>query len=140
MSTKDKYADRALFFTGDEKDRRGQLYSKLAMNKTQFGVAVNQSDPNTDRAGDMFLHLMKAMDYTPEKKQPGMHDNDVHNEFVDFIVKTALWHRKLDRPTGLREVSETVESLVNLYMQILGGVSSGDLKANEDAGRFNIRE
>ena len=46
----------------------------------------------------MAYDVMKAQNY--EVKQPGTSDTDLHSDFTDFIVDTALFHRALDVTSG----------------------------------------
>lgn len=90
-------------------DECGELYVKAFYQGEHFGIAINENNANDifDKlAGD----LMMAVNYT--NKTPEMHTNDVHWEFTDFIVKTALWHKELDKSTEVGTLLDPIRKAV----------------------------
>jgi hypothetical protein len=75
----------------------------------------NYSVPlNTDREpqlmfGNSLESIMLAKNYNQSTKQDKMGDNDVHNQYVDFIVRTALFHREIDNPTTMGSGLDTIK-------------------------------
>lgn len=88
--SKIKYSDYKWLFTSD-KDQRGNFFSKLFIKNLSNAINENPADILAHPAA---LRVMTSLDY--EVKAPGMRDNDIHYEFTDFIIKTALFHRKID--------------------------------------------
>lgn len=50
-------------------------------------------------SGSVVEGLMFAKNYRKDKREAGMKDDDIHYQYVDFIVRTALFHRELDKST-----------------------------------------
>lgn len=59
------------------------------------------SDKNPEIEGYGVEGIMLAKNYRPSARIAGMQDNDIHNQYIDFIVRTALFHREIDNPTTL---------------------------------------
>lgn len=53
-------------------------------------------------------NVMLVKNYTQASQKPGMGDNDIHNQYVDFLVRTALFHREIDAPTSVGSGLENV--------------------------------
>jgi hypothetical protein len=77
-----------MFFTGNERDYRGDLYAKTCL-EAPYNAPSESVQTRT---------IMLAGNYLPETNPRGIMDNDVHPEFTDFIIECALWHRELDKP------------------------------------------
>ncbi|CAH6421678.1 Hypothetical protein KVN_LOCUS408 [uncultured virus] len=97
MAGNDVNNDRKWLFTS-ENDLRGNLFSKLAFDSA-FN-SKNEASPLSN-AGDLLYDLMRSQHY--EKKDPSLdiRHNDVHYEFTDFIVNTALYHKELDKSSEI---------------------------------------
>jgi len=114
MSSTNERTVLGLFFTGDKNDNRGLTF-------------YNRCSTSPDSPACQSLAV--ASSYS--NKQSGMNDNDLHNEFVDFVVETALWHKRIDIPIGESAVTQNIRDAVRNHMKILGDNTSTDLK------RFN---
>lgn len=65
-------------------------------------TTILNSDKNPkELIGQKVEGIMLAKNYRSNAKVTGMADNDIHNQYVDFVVRTALFHRELDNPTTL---------------------------------------
>lgn len=65
-------------------------------------TTILNSDKNPEGLiGQLVEGIMLAKNYRPNAKAPGMADNDIHNQYVDFVIRSALFHRELDNPTTL---------------------------------------
>lgn len=65
-------------------------------------TTILNSDKNPEALiGQLVEGIMLAKNYRQNAKAPGMADNDIHNQYVDFVIRTALFHRELDNPTTL---------------------------------------
>jgi hypothetical protein len=115
MTSPNEHDYRGMFFTGKENDKRGDYYSSLCM-ASPYNAAINAEDDTNKRC---LVGLMLAGDYYV--KQPDMRDEDIHNEFVDFIVETAMWHRTIDRSTEAYLGLETVRKVIDAYIRIMDG-------------------
>lgn len=62
---------------------------------------------------------MLVKNYTTPKERD-MNDNDIHYQFVDFIVRTALLHKELDRSTSAfptaKKMSDSFDAAVDLTL------------------------
>jgi hypothetical protein len=114
------------------------------------------SNPNT-LLGTVLENVMFVKNYDESSKAQGMkgagHDNDIHNQFVDFIVRTALFHREFDRPTtvgsGLVAVHDSftvaTEQALNsklgrseiLREELLNNMVPTDFELNESSTYFD---
>lgn len=111
----DTYDERRYLFTNDT-DRRANLFTKALEECT----AKDLSKDNCSLLRDIAL----SKNYLDAYKAPGMRDQDIHYEFTDFIVKSALFHRKIDRELSggararnisLRDSSEAKAVYDNVY-------------------------
>lgn len=76
-----------------------ELFTKLFIETSpNYIVSINESDPTNISNIPAAYNLMKAEDYS--NKQPGESNNDVHCDFTDFIIQSALFLREIDQPTG----------------------------------------
>lgn len=66
-----------------------------------YTTILNSDKRPEDLIGQLVEGIMLAKNYRPNVKVTGMADNDIHNQYVDFVVRTALFHRELDNPTTL---------------------------------------
>lgn len=104
----DKYDDRKWLFTDDDDDLRGNLASK-AFFADDGGESVNEEPDKF--INDQAPLFMKVSSY--DNRQAGEYDQDVHHEFTDFIVNTALFHRELDKQTELGKEYETLSTRID---------------------------
>lgn len=88
------------FFTGVEGDRRGQYLA---------------SGPNNEL---VLRSVALAENY--RNKESGMNGKDVHWEFTDFIVESALWHKSIDRSIKEFGPVSQIDSYLNQVAELLG--------------------
>lgn len=93
----DHNQEKRWFF--NPRDNRGALYSKVFLHGDNFAAVV---DPLNTPAADM----MRSEFY--QTNTPGQSNEHLHEDFVDFVINTALYHRELDRPTQSGNQVETV--------------------------------
>lgn len=93
--------DFVLPFFGD--DGRGKTY--VSVNYRGDDFTKSAGDPRVD------AHLLGVMlsDNYVNVYERGC----VHPEFTDFIIRTALVHRSIDKPTGLGKLDSDTDELVN---------------------------
>jgi hypothetical protein len=105
--------------------------------------AGNYTTPlNTDKEPELLIgstieSIMLAKNYNSSVKDSRMGDDDIHNEYVDFIVRTALFHREIDNPTtlgsnlaGLKEsFSQATEDLLSQSLKDMAPQVNPALKA-----------
>jgi len=111
MAAGDKYSDYKHFFSNDG-DQRGQAYAALFIHGAN---AVNQTQSilNFPEA----YNLMISREY--ETKAPGMRDIDVHYEFTDFVIKTALYHKLIDgKALNSTEAQPFFENVVKRWNEL----------------------
>lgn len=70
-----------------------------------------QKDPNL-LYGTSLENIMFAKNYNQSSKVAGMSEDDVHHQYVDFIVRTALFHREIDNPTTLGSGLNTIREIL----------------------------
>lgn len=127
MSASNKYGERKWLFT-TQNDIRGNLFSKAAY--------VEDFTPMEDFGGSLLENIMTARDY--EKKEPGMFDTDVHYEFTDLIVKTAFFHKEIDKSSETGSRTEQIRKTLGDYIPILFGVPNANLKPQPDGTSLNL--
>lgn len=75
---------------------------------------INTATNPKSMIGTVLENIMFVKNFEEASKAQGMkgpsHDNDVHNQFVDFIVRTALFHREIDNPTTIGSGLSTVRN------------------------------
>jgi hypothetical protein len=90
-------------------DGRADLFIKLFL--PNFNESINEREPtslSTDHT--MAYDIMRAQNYDASSKPAGMDDNDLHYDFTDFIIQTALFHRLIDTPTGAGNAKTTLNT------------------------------
>ena len=102
----------APFFGGDEKC--------LAFFEALSPSISRNEAPNTEEnasaiQGSHLWEMMLAKNYNQKPRNMG--DDDIHHQFVDFIVRTALFHKEIDRPTKLGSIGETARKIVRQNIQ-----------------------
>jgi hypothetical protein len=90
-----------------------ELFTKLFIeNAPGYSRSINEGDPASIANFQHSFNLMKAEDYN--RKEPGMSNNDVHWDFTDFIINSALFLRSIDQPTGRGAVNpEELRTTIN---------------------------
>lgn len=79
---------------------------------------------------------MLAKYYNDSVRVSGQGDNDIHQEYTNFIVRTALFHRELDRTTSTgSEMVELQNAVKDAYTDLMGEKLSKIVKT----GFFNPR-
>lgn len=86
----DKYDDRKWLFTSDPNDLRGNLAAKAFLGQDQAFAQMFIRAQNYDTKGNL-------------------RDNDVHPEFIQWIVDAALHAREIDPPMGFAITGEIAE-------------------------------
>lgn len=81
------------FAPNDNYEGRGRLFWSLFIDKTT-NESVNHNRPE-DINGKPALDVMQVRNYT-QKPQSDAADTDIHNEFIDFILNMAHYHKALD--------------------------------------------
>ena len=78
-------------------DGRGSQFINLNYKGTNYESPINNIKyPDTIR-GEPLFQLMIAKNY--DNKIDDQSPNDIHQEFVNFIINLALSHRNIDKPT-----------------------------------------
>lgn len=130
-------APLGMFFSGNKKDRRGNLYIKLALNSPDFNQSVSDGNVGKEvsqREHDL-LKLLKAKEYSKTTKSQGLslNDNDFFYEVSDMIIQAALWHKKIDKSTeeglGLSDINNVLRAYQLVYTKVI----------NNPATDFNIK-
>lgn len=91
MSLKDSIS---LFF--GESEKAVPFFNALYRN-TNYSSCPN-TEKGTGLEGTEIFEMMLARNYN---NKTGINDEDIHHEFIDFIVNTALLHKKFDEPKGI---------------------------------------
>jgi hypothetical protein len=101
------YDDISPFFSNDG---RGVQFVHFNYKGNDYESSINTSNDTDSIIGEPLFQLMIAKNYL--SKVPTQNDNDIHQDFVNLIVKTALAHRDLDKPsTNVADISKTVETV-----------------------------
>jgi hypothetical protein len=88
------YDDISPFFSNDG---RGAQFVHFNYKGNEYESSINTSKNTDSIIGEPLFQLMVANNYV--SKTPDQNINDIHQDFVDFIVKIALSHRNLDKPS-----------------------------------------
>lgn len=94
-------------------DGRADLFIKLFWKNMDAPINTTATKIYENELSSA-LSFMRAKEYTSQsqsqaKNETGydMNDDDVHYDFTDFIINTALFHRALDQPTGVGMFTKT---------------------------------
>lgn len=92
MSSISEHREKVAFFGGDG---RGRLFTKLFFPQGNYKFVLNNSDPESIIGTDAWS-VMSAANHEDNKD---MLDDDIHPDFTDFIIQTALFHKTIDKST-----------------------------------------
>lgn len=110
----DTYDERRHLFTkSDDNDMRGNLFTR-ALEKCQ------SKSPDTCTLINDIARASSYEDYC----RKGMSDIDIHYQFVDFIVKSALYHREIDKPFGAGNRVEQAKTTIKYYTDAITGADN----------------
>jgi hypothetical protein len=100
------------FFSGVEKDVRGNRWAEgcIAGNAMHSTVQLG-----SDASGSLCYEWIRAATY---KKVPGMRDDDFSHEAIDFLIRTALYHRELDARTGVVPERQSFLNSIDVAAQV----------------------
>jgi hypothetical protein len=90
-------------------DGRGVQYTNLNYKGTDYECPINSIDNTDNIIGEPVFQLMirKNMEGTSDDSY------DISEQFVDFIIKTALFHKSIDAPTSSPKVAAALLMLDN---------------------------
>jgi hypothetical protein len=90
-------------------DGRGVQYTNLNYKGTDYECPINSVDNTDNIIGEPVFQLMI------KNNVEGVSDNsyDISEQFVDFIINTALFHKSIDAPTSSPAVAAVLSSLDN---------------------------
>ena len=84
------------FFGNSE---NGPIFASANYSGTQFEHKL-ASHSSVDEIKDTLLYQLMTQGGHDSDRDNGSNDNDLNSVFVDFVVRTAQFHRVIDRPTG----------------------------------------
>ena len=133
MSGVSIHREKEPFFGGDGRSR---LFTAFFFPTRNFREVINNDDANRI-VGTSAWSVMSAANH----ENSGMNDNDIHPDFTDFIVQTALFHRELDKSTKTGTVVDQLwQNIYNaVYNALLipsgnfGTISSASLNLQQPA-------
>lgn len=102
-------------------DGRESLYSKIFLPETPVSIPEYNWSSHTDS-------VVRAKNYN--NKSEDMEQNDIHNEFTDYIIRSAVVHKNLDKSaesgTRLQSIRDTVSRNAQCvsYSSLYGGALS----------------
>jgi hypothetical protein len=106
------YDDISPFFSNDG---RGVQFVHFNYKGNEYESSLNTAKNSDSIIGEPLFQLMISNNYL--SKRSNQNNNDIHQEFVDFIIKTALSHRNLDKPSiNVVNVMENV-NLVDIALE-----------------------
>jgi len=110
----DKYDERRHLFTSlDDRDSRANLFTK----------ALELCPQRKLDECSLLNDIARAKNYENTYKQ-GMNDNDIHWQFVDFIVKSALYHRNIDESTTSGTRLADINKVLDIQLPLITGEDS----------------
>ncbi len=106
------YDDISPFFSNDG---RGVQFVHFNYKGNEYESSINTSKNADSIIGEPLFQLMISNNYL--SKTADQNNNDIHQDFVDFIVKIALAHRNLDKPsTNVTDIMRNV-NLVDMELE-----------------------
>uniref|UniRef100_A0A6C0ACR7 Uncharacterized protein n=1 Tax=viral metagenome TaxID=1070528 RepID=A0A6C0ACR7_9ZZZZ len=109
-------------------DGRENLYAKLFLPETKVAIPEYNNCKNADS-------VIRCKNYF--NKTDNMSENDIHNDFTDYVIRTAVAHKNLDRSaeagTRLQSIRDTISrnSKCMSYSSMNGGSLSVSLPTGE---------
>jgi hypothetical protein len=80
-------------FFGTSKDQRGETFTHLNYNGSDYGVALNAGDVDSIKTQPVF-QLLLSNNYT-DHVTPQL-DDYIHQSMIDLIINTAQFHKMID--------------------------------------------
>lgn len=128
MSGTSVHREKEAFFGGDGRSR---LFTAFFFPQKNYREVLNNNDARSI-VGTPAWDIMTAGNH---EDSTGMNPTDIHPDFTDFIVQTALYHRELDKSTRSgtildlvsQEVYKEVYNLLSQTPTNLGNISSANL-------------
>ena len=122
-------------FFGDSNATADFVFANFEGSNDYDTPLNTKENPSLD--GKLIKNIIYAENYNNYKgdsaKDGEMKRGDVHNEFVDFIVRTALFHRSIDKPTGMGPVlGRMYNSFYNAVKTVLSDSNNAGLKTQFD--------
>lgn len=102
-------------------DGRENLYSKIFLPEKPVSFPEFNRNPEAES-------VLRCKNY--KSRTEDMDDNDIHNDLTDFVIRSAIMHKKLDRSaeagTRLQSIRDTVKRNVECmsYSCMNGGASN----------------
>jgi hypothetical protein len=130
-----KRAPLGMFFTGNEKDMRGNMYA-------YYNLSPPYTEPNKSQEIHKIMlaehHDVKIPNYTPRP-------NDVHYEFTDFVIQSALWHRELDKISlsdnaDLMQMVTDARGINELYNKLLSHDTTTPFKLLQQSNAATVKQ
>ncbi len=101
------YDDISPFFSNDG---RGVQFVHFNYKGNDYESSINSQNNVDTIMGEPIFQLMISNNYL--KKTDDQNNNDIHQDFVDFIIKTALSHRNLDKPsTNIPDIMKNINTV-----------------------------
>ena len=88
------YNDVLPFFSNDG---RGPQFIHFNYKGNEYESSINTENNIDTIIGEPIFQIMITKNYI--SKPDGEQENDIHHDFVDFIINTALFHRNIDKPS-----------------------------------------
>lgn len=124
-STAEVTRDELAPFFGN--DGRARLFIRTFLDGN-YESSINEANPSDLRNNSLALNVMRCANYESSAKLPDMSDNDVHYEFTDFLVQTALFHRGVDKATGIGPMSYDLKENLRRNVDARGPYFIGQVK------------
>lgn len=108
------------------------LFMEANYHGNNYTTPINSANKPELIQGMSLENILLAKNYLQSSKPNGMVDNDVHHQYVDFIIRTALFHRELDMSTGVgsgieeikNSLKEGIELQLNSTIETLSGIGN----------------
>lgn len=134
MSGISVHREKEAFFGGDGRSR---LFTKLFFPYGNYNQVLNNNDADSIVGTDAW-GIMSAENH---EDNSGMNNTDIHPDFTDFIVQTALFHKEIDKSTRSGTLLEPLTQSINqsVYNALMtqssnfNNISSANLSLNQPA-------
>lgn len=113
-----KYDERQYLFTDEPmgKDKRANLITKALKKCASGKVETKKGKPCS-----LITKIMTAEKYTQDR-QAGHDPKNIHNEFMDFLTKSALFFRTFDLPLGVEESVQGATQAMKDYIPLFASI------------------
>lgn len=126
------------YFCGDS--QATGLFMEAIYHGSNYLNPLNTKEQPNVINGTSLENILYAKNYSKSAKIPNMNDNDIHNQFVDFIIRTALFHREVDKSTQVSDAKINSNEIVTNGVKTMLKKQLKDILASDYDGMLKIKK